>query len=105
MKGSEVCINMKLTPASLSLKGLLSTDTNRTPYMNMITAHLAIGCLPLMMHVPHRMIAIALHVMLGTVIRTTSWFVVVDHTRISLLPQVRNRSEHSLKSDNKSGKC
>ena len=51
-----------------------------------------------MMHVPHRMIAIALHVMLGTVIRTTSWFVLVDHTRISLLPQVRNRSEHSLKS-------
>lgn len=48
---------------------------------------------------PHRSIAMALHVMLGTVIRTISWFVLVDHTRISLLPQVRNKSEHSLKED------
>lgn len=55
--------------------------------------------LPLMILDPHRFIAMALHVMLGTVIRTISWFVLVDHTRISLLPQVRNNSEHSLKGD------
>ena len=54
-----------------------------------------------MMHVPHRMIAIELHVMLGTVIRTISWFVLVLQIRISLLPQVRNKSEQSLKSQSK----
>lgn len=52
--------------------------------------------LPLMMLFPERMISIALHVMLGTVIRTTSWFVFVDQIRISALAQVRIRSELPL---------
>ena len=53
--------------------------------------------LPLMMLFPERVISIALHVMLGTVMRTTSWFVCVDQIRISALAQVRIRSELSLK--------
>lgn len=42
------------------------------------------------------MIARALQVILGTVIRTISWFVLVDQIRISLFAQVRNKSEQSL---------
>ena len=53
--------------------------------------------LPLMMLFPERVISIALHVMLGTVMRTTSLLVCVDQIRISALAQVRIRSELSLK--------
>ena len=50
-----------------------------------------------MMLFPERVISIALHVMLGTVMRTTSLLVCVDQIRISALAQVRIRSELSLK--------
>lgn len=53
--------------------------------------------LPLMMLFPERVISMALHVMLGTVMRTTSLLVCVDQIRISALAQVRIRSELSLK--------
>ena len=53
--------------------------------------------LPLMILFPDLMISMALHVMLGTVMRTTSWFVCVDQIRISALAQVRIRSELPLK--------
>lgn len=53
--------------------------------------------LPLTMLVPQRMIAIALHVMLGTAMRTNSWFVCVDQIRISSLEHVRIKSELLLK--------
>ena len=56
--------------------------------------------LPLIIRVPHLMTSMALQVMFGTVIRTISWLVLVLQIRISLLAQVKNRSEQSLKKKN-----